>query len=76
DGSWSFDPTDPAYQHLAAGATQAVTIPVTVTDSAGGTDTRDLVITVTGTNDAPVVSGPVDLGSGTEDKAVSISAAQ
>ncbi|MTI42005.1 hypothetical protein E1178_00010, partial [Roseibium hamelinense] len=76
DGSWSFDPTDTAYQHLADGATQQLTIPVTVTDKAGATDTENLVITVTGTNDGPAVSGPVDLGSGTEDKAVSISAAQ
>ncbi|MCK7613707.1 VCBS domain-containing protein [Roseibium sediminicola] len=76
DGSWSFDPSHAAYQHLAADQTQQVTIPVTVTDSAGVTDTENLVITVTGTNDAPVVSGPVDLGSGTEDKSVPISAAQ
>ncbi|WP_246059254.1 VCBS domain-containing protein, partial [Shimia litoralis] len=40
DGSWSFDPTDAAYQHLAAGATQQVTVPVTVTDSTGATDTE------------------------------------
>ncbi|SLN70657.1 hypothetical protein TRL7639_04189 [Falsiruegeria litorea R37] len=62
DGSWSFDPTDAAYQHLAAGATQQVTIPVTVTDKAGATDTENLVITVTGTNDGPVVQ-PGDLGA-------------
>ncbi|WP_297836834.1 VCBS domain-containing protein, partial [uncultured Roseibium sp.] len=76
DGSWSFDPSHAAYQHLAAGQNEQVTIPVTVTDSAGAADTKNLVITVTGTNDAPVVSGPVDLGRGTEDKAVLISAAQ
>ncbi|MEE4016123.1 VCBS domain-containing protein, partial [Roseibium sp. FZY0029] len=76
DGSWSFDPSHAAYQHLAAGQTQQITIPVTVTDSAGATDTENLVITVTGSNDGPVVSGPIDLGSGTEDKVVQISAAQ
>ncbi|MEE4015425.1 VCBS domain-containing protein, partial [Roseibium sp. FZY0029] len=76
DGSWSFDPSHAAYQHLAAGQTQQLTIPVTVTDSAGATDTQNLVITVNGSNDGPVVSGPVDLGSGTEDKAVQISEAQ
>ncbi|SMP34531.1 VCBS domain-containing protein [Roseibium denhamense] len=76
DGSWSFDPSHAAYQHLAAGQTQQVTIPVTVTDSAGARDTENLVITVTGTNDAPVLRGPVDLGSGTEDKSVPISTAQ
>ncbi|RBW57640.1 hypothetical protein DS909_08070 [Phaeobacter gallaeciensis] len=76
NGSWSFDPTDAAYQHLAAGATQQVTVPVTVTDSAGATDTENLVITVTGTNDGPAVSGPVALPGGTEDTAVQITAAQ
>ncbi|WP_175558056.1 VCBS domain-containing protein [Roseibium suaedae] len=76
DGSWSFDPSHAAYQHLAAGQTEQVTIPVTVTDSAGAKDTQDLVITVTGTNDGPVVSGPVTLPGGTEDHAVSITAAQ
>ncbi len=35
DGSWNFDPSHAAYQHLAAGQTQQVTIPVAVTDSAG-----------------------------------------
>ncbi|WP_152507242.1 VCBS domain-containing protein [Labrenzia sp. THAF35] len=76
DGSWSFDPSHATYQHLAAGQTQQVTIPVTVTDQAGATDTQNLVITVTGSNDGPVVSGPVDLGRGTEDHSVQISAAQ
>ena len=62
DGSWSFDPTDAAYQHLSAGATQQVTIPVTVTDKQGATDTENLVITVTGSNDGPVVHAG-DLGA-------------
>ena len=75
DGSWSFDPTNAAYQHLAAGATEQVTIPVTVTDGTDS-DTQNLVITVTGTNDGPAVSGPVTLPGGTEDKAVQITAAQ
>ncbi|MTI42012.1 hypothetical protein E1178_00050, partial [Roseibium hamelinense] len=70
DGSWSFDPSHAAYQHLAAGQTQQVTIPVIVTDSAGATDTENLVVTVTGTNDAPVVSGATT-GSITEDRAAS-----
>ncbi|WP_282159495.1 VCBS domain-containing protein, partial [Shimia thalassica] len=74
DGSWSFDPTDAAYQHLAAGATQQVTIPVTVTDGTA-TDTQNLTITITGTNDGPAVSGPVTLPGGTEDKSVQITAA-
>nr|WP_280142305.1 VCBS domain-containing protein [Pseudovibrio axinellae] len=65
DGSWSFDPTNAAYEHLAAGATQQVSIPVTVTDKAGASDTQNLVITLTGTSNAAVIGG-VDTGDVTE----------
>ncbi|MCG9695570.1 VCBS domain-containing protein [Shewanella sp. Isolate11] len=51
DGSYSFDPSDAAYQSLADGQAQTLTIPVTVTDGSGATDTQNLVITITGTND-------------------------
>ena len=54
DGSYSFDPADEAYEHLSAGDSTVLTIPVTVTDDQGATDTSQIQITVTGTNDAPV----------------------
>ncbi|WP_037422617.1 VCBS domain-containing protein, partial [Shewanella xiamenensis] len=66
DGSYSFDPTDAAYQHLAAGQTQTLTIPVSVTDSAGATSTANLTITLTGSNDGALISG-TDTGAVTED---------
>ncbi|MDL3984738.1 VCBS domain-containing protein [Shewanella xiamenensis] len=66
DGSYSFDPSNAAYQHLAAGQTQTLTIPVSVTDSAGATATQQLVITVTGSNDGAIISG-TDAGTVTED---------
>ncbi|MFA0626888.1 VCBS domain-containing protein [Vibrio sp. 10N.222.49.A3] len=66
DGSYNLDPTDASFRHLKAGEISTFTIPVTVTDSAGATDTKDLVITVTGTNDTPVISG-VDTGALKED---------
>ncbi|AEX25286.1 VCBS domain-containing protein [Vibrio sp. EJY3] len=56
DGSWVFDPTDAAYQSLPAAQSQTLTIPVTVTDNAGATDTQDLTIIVTGTNDVPTLT--------------------
>ncbi|MGY0617768.1 Ig-like domain-containing protein, partial [Vibrio sp. FJH11] len=56
DGSWVFDPTDAAYQSLPAGQSKTLTIPVTVTDNAGATDTQDLTIIVTGTNDVPTLT--------------------
>jgi VCBS repeat-containing protein len=55
DGSYSFDPTNAAYQHLAAGATQNVAATYTVTDEHGATGVATLTITVTGIDDAPVV---------------------
>ncbi|WP_349237410.1 VCBS domain-containing protein [Vibrio crassostreae] len=66
DGSYKLDPTDASFQHLKAGEIETLTIPVTVTDSAGATDTKDLVITITGTNDAPTISG-IDTGTLKED---------
>ncbi|MEZ0307822.1 MAG: VCBS domain-containing protein, partial [Ramlibacter sp.] len=68
DGSWSFDPTDGAYDSLAEGETQLVEVPYTVTDDQNTSDTGMLVITVTGTNDAPVAeaaSASVDEDSST-----------
>ncbi|MEY3930231.1 MAG: hypothetical protein RLZZ516_1941, partial [Cyanobacteriota bacterium] len=56
NGSWSFDPSDAAYQHLKVGATSDVTVNYKVTDSHGASDTAAFVITVTGVNDAPVLS--------------------
>ena len=56
DGSYSFNPSDADYQSLKAGETRTVSIPVTVTDSAGATSHQNLTITVTGTNDSPVLS--------------------
>lgn len=56
DGTYTFDPTNTAYENLAKGDQLVLTIPVTVTDKHHGTDTQDLVITVTGTNDAPQIN--------------------
>jgi len=77
DGSYHFDPTVKAYQHLAVGETSRIIIAVIATDNHGGhSSAQNLVITVTGTNDVPVVSAPVVLSVGTEDKSLLISSAQ
>ncbi len=54
---FSIDPTDPAYQSLAAGQTTQVVVNYGISDGTAVTATS-LTFTVTGTNDAPVVSGP------------------
>ncbi|MEQ8798063.1 MAG: Ig-like domain-containing protein [Salinisphaeraceae bacterium] len=72
DGSYVFNPADPAYQDLNVGQTRTVTQDYEVSDGNGGTDTGSVVITLTGTNDTPVAvddsdsateGGPVVNGS-------------
>ncbi|MDP4033958.1 MAG: VCBS domain-containing protein, partial [Pseudorhodobacter sp.] len=69
NGSYSFDPSDEAYQYLAAGEELEVVANWTVTDDEGAIDSSTLTITVTGTNDIPVVTGPVVLAAIVEDSA-------
>ncbi len=67
-GSFSLDPANVAYQALAAGETAVVTVAYGVSDGIA-TTAASVAFTVTGTNDAPVVSGAV-LGTANEDGAV------
>jgi VCBS repeat-containing protein len=55
-GGYSFDPSNAAYQSLAVGAILTVTANFTVTDNNLATDGGVLTITLTGTNDAPVIT--------------------
>ncbi|WP_188885262.1 cadherin domain-containing protein, partial [Amphritea balenae] len=71
DGSYSFNPADDAYQSMDAGDTQVLTIPVTVTDDQGATDTQQIQVTVTGTNDAPVAGADVTASVDEGDTAIS-----
>ena len=67
DGNWQFDALDSAYDYLSPGDSMVITVPVVVTDEHGESDTTQIHITVTGTNDAPVagasVSTSVDEGA-------------
>ncbi|KQP07491.1 hypothetical protein ASF26_21595 [Methylobacterium sp. Leaf93] len=65
DGSYVLDTTDTAYQDLGVGETRDVTVGYTVTDGNGGTKAAQLVITVTGVNDAPVAVAPATSRSAT-----------
>src|SRR4029078_11781848 len=73
NGSYSFDAGNPAYQHLAQGATTDVVANYTVTDEHGATSNSSLTITLTGTNDAPVAVA--DTNSGLEDSTITGSVA-
>ena len=59
---WSFSVSDKAIEFLATGQTLTQTYTVQVADNNGGFTTQDVTITITGTNEAPVmaadVSGP------------------
>ena len=57
DGSYSFNPGR-AYNGLALGETATETISYMIADGNGGSDTAQLVITIEGANDGPVVVDP------------------
>ncbi|WP_156337019.1 VCBS domain-containing protein, partial [Achromobacter kerstersii] len=71
-GKWTYnlDNTSTKVQALAAGQQVTDTITVTVDDGHGGTAQQVITITVTGTNDAPTISG-ASTGAVTEDAAQS-----
>jgi VCBS repeat-containing protein len=73
DGSYSFDPSNAAYQDLGVGESRDVVVGYTASDGNGGTDTGTLTITVTGTNDAPVAVD--DTAAGNEDTLITGSVA-
>ncbi|WP_442778550.1 VCBS domain-containing protein [Cobetia sp. L2A1] len=56
--NWTFDSSsvDDSFDYLSAGESLTLTYTVTVTDTEGATDTQDVVISIVGTNDAPVVT--------------------
>ncbi|MFE8878073.1 VCBS domain-containing protein, partial [Cobetia amphilecti] len=65
--TWTFDSSTVGedFDYLAADETLTLTYAVTVTDTAGATDTQNVVITITGSDDAPVIS--TDAGAVAED---------
>ena len=57
DGSFSFDPTNSAYDSLADGQSEVITVNYQVNDGDSGTsDVQSFDITVLGTNDAPTAT--------------------
>ena len=59
-GTLTVDPTAAGFQHLAAGEVSVLAVDYGVSDGTA-TTTATALITVTGTNDAPVVTGPATL---------------
>src|SRR6185312_4237645 len=66
-GVWTYTLDNANHQNLAAGETHIETFTVTVTDDKGATATQDVTITITGTNDAPVITSAPQSGAVVED---------
>jgi VCBS repeat-containing protein len=66
--TWTYDVANSAIQYLAAGEHKDETFTVSVFDGTS-TVTKDVVVTITGTNDVPVIAG-ISAGEVTEDSAL------
>ena len=66
--NWTFSVNDAAIDFLAEGQKLTQTYTITVNDGHGGTATQDVTITLTGTNDAPVVVNAIADQSASEDQ--------
>ena len=58
--TWNFSVNDSALDYLGAGDVVTQTYTVTVNDGASGTVSRAVVITITGSNDAPIITAHDD----------------
>ena len=63
---WNYSVADSAVEYLAAGQTKIESFTVTLNDGHGGTVARQVDVTITGTNDAPVVTAANTAGTVTE----------
>ena len=59
---WTYSAANGEIDFLGAGETVQLTFTVTVDDNNGGTDTQDVVITITGTNDVPIIDSAAQSG--------------
>jgi len=73
--TWSYSVAASAVEYLAVGETKTETFTFNVLDGHGGSVSRTVSVTVTGTNDAPVITNAESqlLGSVKEDDSLSIS---
>ena len=65
DGSYLFDPSG-AFDHLGTGETSTVEFTYDVSDGEGGVDRATVTLTITGTNDAPVVGALIGGKTGSD----------
>src|SRR5205085_799275 len=63
---WNFSIADSAIDYLQAGQTLTQKYDVTISDGHGGTAVQTVTVTITGTNDAPVITSATQSGLATE----------
>src|SRR6202008_2535590 len=64
--TWTYTVADSAVEYLAAGQTKVESFTVTLNDQHGGGITKQVDVTITGTNDAPVITAQDLIGAVTE----------
>src|SRR5258705_488310 len=64
--TWTYTVADSAVEHLAAGQTKVQSYASTLDDQHAGLITKEIEITITGTNDAPVITAQDLIGAVTE----------
>src|SRR5262249_13702750 len=64
--TWTYAVADSAVEYLAAGQTKVESFTISLDDQHGGLITRQIDVTITGTNDAPVITAQDLIGSVTE----------
>ncbi|WP_120497498.1 VCBS domain-containing protein [Kiloniella sp. EL199] len=64
--NWSFTVAGSAVEHLAAGESLTQVYDVTIDDGHGGTAQQDVMVTIHGTNDAPIITSEASEGTVTE----------
>ncbi|HYD76783.1 DUF4347 domain-containing protein, partial [Ramlibacter sp.] len=68
-GAYSFVPNDAAINAVQAGANPSENFSFTVSDGAGGSDSRTLTVNVVGANDSPIVASDATTATYVEDAA-------
>ena len=64
--TWTYSVADSAFDFLADGEILTLTYTATVNDGHGGVVTKPITVTVTGTNDTPVITSAPQIGAITE----------
>ena len=66
--SWQYSVSNAAVDYLAAGEIKEDKFNVSISDGHGGVVVQGVKITITGTNDAPIITSPMTSGMGDEQK--------